>query len=316
MCFPEVTLLELQRQFAERLDAALSSHRSSFELLERLTSIKVNDPIRVDSATVVKSYDQRIRRRLTEVGARVLSIPDTPHAVVVDRDLRRRRPFDEKGRGYRDALIWETVLVAAGDRDAAPILFVTHNSADFTNGAGDLHPHLGDDLRQRKIADNRVIVLPSLQVAFERYLQSSLPKASEDVRAELASGQVGSFSVSAWLEKDGPKQLPPFPVNKDDPYDSVKIVVVMESKVLALGDARTTPEGHILFDIQVEATVRLKPENDNLRSDDKAERMLSFLAELGYLLLPTKVEMRLAFVIDKNGGVVSADCLRMIRAGR
>ena len=35
---------------------------------------------------------------------------DISHADIVTRDLKRRKPFQQNGKGYRDTLLWETIV--------------------------------------------------------------------------------------------------------------------------------------------------------------------------------------------------------------
>jgi hypothetical protein len=74
-------------------------------------------------------------------GYAILPYPAVDHRTVVARALARRRPFDAKGRnGYRDALIWETVLELARGLSEGRVLLCTRNSKDF--GERGLHADL------------------------------------------------------------------------------------------------------------------------------------------------------------------------------
>jgi hypothetical protein len=81
-------------------------------------------------------------------GFELLPYPDVSHRQVVARALARRRPFDEDGHdGYRDALIWETVLALARTLPHSRITLVSRNRKDFADDHGDaLHPHLRADV--------------------------------------------------------------------------------------------------------------------------------------------------------------------------
>lgn len=67
------------------------------------------------------------------IGFEILSVPTADHVALVERAIARKPPFNEKGSGYRDSLIWESVKeVAALGHDVA---FVSHDNVF----AGDLH---------------------------------------------------------------------------------------------------------------------------------------------------------------------------------
>ncbi|MDQ7877429.1 PIN domain-containing protein [Microbacterium sp. QXD-8] len=57
-----------------------------------------------------KRYPKRVRDALSEVGVTVLDAPQVSHYEVARRAIDRKRPFDDAGSGYRDALHWMSVL--------------------------------------------------------------------------------------------------------------------------------------------------------------------------------------------------------------
>jgi PIN domain len=53
----------------------------------------------------------------------------------VTQDLSGRKPFSATGKGYRDALIWASIVeLCSGLTDADTLIFVTNNSSDFCHG--------------------------------------------------------------------------------------------------------------------------------------------------------------------------------------
>lgn len=102
-------------------------------------------------------YRDRLVERLAEAGGVVLSLPSIPHGDLIDRALADRKPFrvkDAQGDrrrgpdGYRDALIWASVVEAVHAKGPVPVLyFVTKNTGDFCDRdklAGSLLEELPD----------------------------------------------------------------------------------------------------------------------------------------------------------------------------
>jgi predicted nucleic acid-binding protein len=88
----------------------------------------------------------------------ILPYPDTPHRAVAGRALARRRPFDAKGHdGYRDTLVWETVLALARALPGAALVLVSQNRKDFADAAGRLHGDLRDDVAGQSGASVRLV---------------------------------------------------------------------------------------------------------------------------------------------------------------
>lgn len=91
--------------------------------------------------------------RLTWLGAEIAPTPTTSHEEVLDRLFDGRKPFRDKrsDRGYRDFLIWKTVLAHrvpySPEVGRRPVVFVSGNTSDFADdgeSAGEslLHPDL------------------------------------------------------------------------------------------------------------------------------------------------------------------------------
>jgi hypothetical protein len=91
--------------------------------------------------------DARVERLLGGgAGMQLLPYPEVSHRAVAARALARRRPFDPEGHdGYRDTLVWESVLALARSLPGGRVAFVSRNDKDFADADGALHPHLRAD---------------------------------------------------------------------------------------------------------------------------------------------------------------------------
>ena len=81
----------------------------------------------------------------------MLPYGDVPQTAIVSRVLARKRPFHKSDKGYRDALIWESILKICKQSD--PTFFVTDNHKDFCNESNkeQLHADLIADLKIKGI---------------------------------------------------------------------------------------------------------------------------------------------------------------------
>jgi hypothetical protein len=69
------------------------------------------------------AYETALREKLTRYRARVGPYPAASHELIARRALDRRKPFDAQGHnGYRDALVWSSVLEVAAD---GPVAFLS-----------------------------------------------------------------------------------------------------------------------------------------------------------------------------------------------
>ena len=104
------------------------------------------------------------------MNAQIPDYADTSHADIVTRDLKRRKPFQQNGKGYRDTLLWETIVrhyIAAN----ALTLFVTQNVRDFCDTDDSLHKELLRDVRSAtKGAGDEVAISRDLPAFTDKYL--------------------------------------------------------------------------------------------------------------------------------------------------
>src|SRR5271157_796842 len=84
--------------------------------------------------------------------ARFLPYPtNCSHEQIVSRALQRRKPFNSSGKGYRDTLIWLSIIEYLGSHGDSTCL-ITANTKDFWNPEeSDLHHDLQEDLKSAGI---------------------------------------------------------------------------------------------------------------------------------------------------------------------
>ncbi len=84
----------------------------------------------LDPQVAADDYERRLREQLDAANAEVVALPDIDHHALVSRALSGDPPFDADGRtGYRDALIWHSVLEAVAEYGS--LAFISANSGDF-----------------------------------------------------------------------------------------------------------------------------------------------------------------------------------------
>jgi hypothetical protein len=93
--------------------------------------------------------EAELREQLRTANALVPSLPQGGHLHIVERALRRAKPFDANGRdGYRDTLLWETILVLATNED---VIFVSRDVRAYFEGNHEsgIDKRLATELKKR-----------------------------------------------------------------------------------------------------------------------------------------------------------------------
>lgn len=103
------------------------------------------------------AYREDLEQMIREASGQIVPLPMTPHAQLITKAVARRRPFDAKGDGYRDALVWETVKGLL-DAHPDPVVLVSNDHAAFSASkerarlAGDLVRELRDAGHSGRVA--------------------------------------------------------------------------------------------------------------------------------------------------------------------
>lgn len=172
---PAVVVDEFVNQYkeeAEKIPAEIEKLSKKIRLVDpdrKIPNIIDNNEIDV----LTKNYRSILETRLKELNIKIIPYPVISHQQVVARDLQRRRPFQNSGKGYRDTLIWESVLSQAKPSDKfftdPQIIFINKNTKDFFEG-NTLHSHLADDLKNIGISDNDFKIFDDLSKVAKEYI--------------------------------------------------------------------------------------------------------------------------------------------------
>lgn len=149
---PELVVDETMNKFRETLTTALNKSRRLDHILNRKIIARVNL-----EATVAR-YRDFIRTLFypladdEEATFREIPYPENSHSDIVKRLLQGKKPFrggSDKEKGYRDYLIWLSVIEVVRENPESDVLFVSENVTDFgseTDRHNTLHPDLVADL--------------------------------------------------------------------------------------------------------------------------------------------------------------------------
>ncbi|GAA0965504.1 hypothetical protein GCM10009550_65850 [Actinocorallia libanotica] len=173
---PETVVVETVERF--RRDALDTEHEWS-QRRERLTkfvdlSSAVDTEVRNELTTCPDRYGVELSGRLKDLGVEVIAPPQISILDMARRAAARLRPYNAKGAGFRDDVIWRTVLELARDNPDQDIVLVSDDGGFRTSG-NILHDDLVNSLPAG--AGNRVRLAASVS---ELVLGLAGVKASKD----------------------------------------------------------------------------------------------------------------------------------------
>ncbi len=197
LCVPEIVLDETVAKYrealGERLVADTRARRRVGEIL--LQPPLAERPVS-DEHAAVQAYEAHLKARLAEAGTKFLPYPEESHKKVVERALRREKPFDTQGRGYRDYLIWASLRAEMSHAAEESVVLVTANTGDFCDGDA-LAESLRHDLARNSLPEANVSVMASLEAFNAEHVLPTLKK-QEELRAALLVGGGSTVDLPAW----------------------------------------------------------------------------------------------------------------------
>jgi hypothetical protein len=249
---PEVVMLELDKQFAQRskkvvreINKAVGAHKGELAAL----GMAALEGMTVDG-DAVNDYREHLEKRLAKAGAKILPVPDDLSAAL-EWAVHRRKPFKQTGEGFQDAVIWLSILELASQRSES-IAFVSSNSKDFAEPDSDskLASDLRQDLIDRKRPGNHVRLVAGISAFADEVGKT----ASLEAAWKLASaGKFGQAVEDAVLWSRLGRESLAF----DIPLDDDPQVTGFDVDELEVEGAADLPGGDILVHVSAEMQVEL-----------------------------------------------------------
>jgi hypothetical protein len=138
----------------------------------------------IELADAAFDYRSYLSERFDEqLGITILPWPQVSHQDLVKRAVQRSRPFDERGSGYRDSLIWADVVKLA--EQGCDVVLVSLDKA-FAGSDGRLSPELEAEIAPLAGTAELVRDFPS-------WLVSEVPWQVDDLRSAIAQGRDEQF---------------------------------------------------------------------------------------------------------------------------
>ncbi len=158
---PELVLREAVNLYRREFKAAAKALQTAVRDFGRLAADDVGAQLRGvladrDGEEATAEYEKRLRDVFEKADGIVAPLPRASHDELITRALAGRRPFDQHGRrGYRDALIWHTVLEVASRH--GHVVFISDNASDFAASRSEpnaLAGNLLDEVAAMRDADH------------------------------------------------------------------------------------------------------------------------------------------------------------------
>lgn len=316
VAIPEVIVDEHVNHFRERITQHAQKVFNAWNSLTELQATSAAAPS-LDVDEMVRAYRGKLDARLKDLGIRRLPYPEVDHPTLVARDLKRLKPFNTEGKGYRDALAWESIVALV--KEGAEVVFVTNNTTDF---GATLDPDLVADLQKRGLRGDGVSIVEKLGLVIEKHLKDRLA-AADEFSAQLAQGQHPQLNLYTWLTENAKsllaqRTIDPRVVGFSSSHHEIIPLEIMNVDAPTVRDVRRLPTGSFLAEAEARVTatfegVFLDKEEILELPDPPLRRHVTEWTENSMFIETTWAEvlLRFSFVATPEGVVNSRERLAL-----
>ena len=252
---PRLVPEEVAAEFSRELVRETQDVGNKLARVSRLLERDLNSPIdglHLDEEAAL--FRTKLLAQLSEANVTMLDYPQNPHEDMVKRATQRRRPFDQKGSGYRDTLIWLSVLDLAAKVDGQVILVSA--DGDFRDAQGNLHGDLVQDAVGLGLPSDKVTLIVSMLDLIDKHVRPNLGKvfweSPLETLAELGIDAKESITLGLLSFYSG-KEWDPNELDLPNEYESPVLGYVDEVSNLSVVDVRkVTPDR---FLVKIEASL-------------------------------------------------------------
>lgn len=161
---PEVVIDEIVKQYDEKAEEYINSFNKALKKLSDLSTSPITQTP-IDAKGFISNYRNELNNRIKQLGIGIIPYPNTRIKIMVARELGKKKPFKDSTKGYRDALIWDSVMEHTQKYSSnCGIIFLTANSKDFADkDKKDLHTDLIADCISNGIPTTSIRLVTDIQ---------------------------------------------------------------------------------------------------------------------------------------------------------
>jgi hypothetical protein len=145
----ELVCEEVDNLRNRKLDTTIANLKREYQIAKRLDSNILDC-----NFDRLKTHEYSFKKIIAEkaINIEYISYDDIKQKDVVERAIKRIKPFQEGGKGYRDTLIWMSFLSYLSKKSInQEVIFITINNSDFYNNSNDFHDDLKKDIATHKL---------------------------------------------------------------------------------------------------------------------------------------------------------------------
>ena len=212
---PQVVLDEVVEHVSKHLASKIDSVADDLRTISGWLGRELDSPVKdIDHSKEAELFRERLTTTFAAASGKIPGYPKRSHEEIARRAIQRIRPFNDKGSGYRDTLIWLTILELAYQAEDKIILVTNDNDFRHHKQSNDLHHDLIDDLEGLENPTEKVILTrsisdlmkqhihPSVQLTFAKNPLETLYVLGFNVQQAINGGIQSAYVNAYWNPRD------------------------------------------------------------------------------------------------------------------
>jgi hypothetical protein len=130
VCIPDIVIQERIQQRMETINLLIENGNLGIEKLSTFGYITEKIKPKEDHRNIL---ELSIEKFIKEKNIEIVSAPKIDSQFLIDRAVHKIKPFNEKGVGLKDSVIWLTIIEDAKNSDASSYLYCTNDGKAFNN---------------------------------------------------------------------------------------------------------------------------------------------------------------------------------------
>ncbi|MGO4708202.1 PIN domain-containing protein [Chryseobacterium sp. 2TAF14] len=146
----DIVLQEIEKLYDEELKEKYEAFKKVNFDLKKLLSEQNLELIEIDFEKQKKIFKENLLEKcqISDYNE-VFKLDDSVFANIVKRAIYKEKPFKNNGTGFKDAILWESIIKYLQHNQYQDIIFISNNVKDFAdeNNKNKLHPFLVDEIK-------------------------------------------------------------------------------------------------------------------------------------------------------------------------
>ncbi len=252
---PQVVVDEVVSRFSKSMASEVEAVRSKLNKLSNWMDRSLESPVgSFNLECETKLFAGTLKSKLEDAHVVVVGYPDTAHEVLVGRATSRTRPFNESGSGYRDTLIWMSVMDLVSCTTERVILVAADKAFAISKDDHHLHSELVAEVGQieGRDADSVELCKDLVQLVDEHIRPSLNDVAWQNPLETLATLVADADETIALAIQDQYiyEEWDPHDLGLSWEFEGPRLALAEEVTNLAVLDVREYPGNRYLVNIE------------------------------------------------------------------